>query len=257
MTLIQSIFLGLLQGLTEFLPISSSGHLALFQNFWQLKNNLSFDIIVHLGSLLAVLLFFKNKIILILKNSYQDFLAKKYINQLSILFFASIPAAIFGLLFKNLINQFFNSLVAISLGFFITSLFLFLASKIQSKKLDQKLNLKNSLLIGLFQAIAIFPGISRSGSTISAAFLQKINKKDAFDFSFILSIPAIFGATILDLGNLSQIPHSQISIYFLGFISAFFSGIFALRLFKKIILKNKLIYFSAYTFLLSLVTILV
>lgn len=237
----QAILLGIIQGLTEFLPISSSGHLVLFQQLISTNLGAAFDIMVHLGTLIATLLFFRNAI------------QKLKLSDLKNLALASIPAGILGLLLAKYLDTLFSNLLIVSIGFVITSIFLYL-SKIPNKS-SVKINPSKALLIGLAQALAIIPGISRSGSTISTALFQKINQQEAFTFSFLLSIPAIIGALLLSLNNLTW-SADETSLYLAGIISSSISGLFALKLLSNVMKKARLWNFAYYTASLALLTFL-
>lgn len=254
MTIFQAIILGLVQGLTEFLPVSSSGHLALIQKFFRLENTLSFDIIVHLATLLAVIYFFRKTLISLINQTFIA-IKKGKISQIptiiTVIIISTIPAVIFGFLIKDYLD-YFSSFLFIAIGFFITSFLIFISSNLKNQKsLNREISIKQGFIIGIFQALAIFPSISRSGATFTAGLLQKIEPQTAFNFSFLLSIPAILGAVVLDLPTLASIENQQIPAFLLGFLAAFITGFLALKLFKNLVVKNKLIYFGFYTLILG------
>lgn len=237
MDLFQSFLFSIIQGFTEFLPISSSGHLNLAQHFLNMKPSLSLDVFLNTATLLSVLFFFRKKISYFFKNL-------KYI------IIASIPIALIGFFFKDKIDIIFSSLNYLPYFFLLGSLFVF------STKFLKKNNKKKTLLmviaIGLFQSLALLPGVSRSGITIFTALLLGLSSLEAFNFSFSLFIPASIGALILNFKELKSI--SLLSFeYILAFMLTFVVGIVALTLLKKILIKGKLWLFSLYTFLLSLV----
>ncbi|MEA3355348.1 MAG: undecaprenyl-diphosphate phosphatase [Patescibacteria group bacterium] len=238
MTLIQGLILGLIQGLTEFLPVSSSGHLVIVQNLFQLnKPPVVFDIFLHLATSLAV--------IIIIFNS----LKKINLNQIKLILIASIPAGILGIFLNQRIESLFSSIKLVGYSLITTGLILFSTKLISRKK--SRLNPKKSFLVGLAQALAIIPGISRSGSTITAGLYQGLTPKNAFNFSFLISLPAIFGAQLLQLNKLNNLTPSELPVLAIGFLSAFISGLLSLKLLKKFVINSKLHYFGFYCLLLG------
>jgi len=263
MNIWKSVILGIVQGLTEFLPISSSGHLVIFQNLLQInESQLTFSIFLHFSSLLAIIIFFWPKLI---KIRQKEIIA---------IVVGTIPAVIFGVLIKDYIELLFSSTKLVAVALMITGLFNFITDKkIEAQKrvkkdkvncearegaLGQnqvKISLKNikpqqGLIIGFFQALAITPGISRSGSTLFGGILNKLDREEAFNFSFFLAIPAILGASVLEGLDLLE---NGINIenplgFLLGGLAAFISGLFSLYLFKYVIKKAKLEYFAYYCF---------
>jgi len=234
MNILQAGFLGILQGLTEFLPVSSSGHLVIAQslipNFTQ--PGVLFDVILHMGTLCAVFFYFRNKLLS---------LNKKYIQLLIV---GSIPVALMGLLFQDYFESLFSGTLVVGIALIITSIINYLTDK--AKKTRSKVNNWDSFIIGFAQAIAIVPGISRSGLTIFTATKLGIDRKKAAEFSFILSIPAIFGASILQFTKYSSEIGDNLSIYITGFIFAAVFGYLAIYFVIKILQSRKFIYFAAY-----------
>jgi len=259
MELLKAIIIGLIQGFTEFLPISSSGHLVLskyFLNFGEVSD-ISFEIFVHLGTLIAVLIYFRNDLLDLLKSviyfrnpNYKD--NRKIILWLLIV---TLITGIVGYICKGFIEILLNPLlVAIMIA--ITGGILFISDKIKEKELNSsELNIKKSLIIGLGQALAITPGISRSGTTITFALLTGLKRKHAATFSFLLSIPAVLGANILEYKTHIAIDTSQMLIYLAGFFAAFVSGYLVINLLIKLIVKAKLCYFSYYCWTISAICI--
>lgn len=239
-----AILYGVIQGLTEFLPVSSSGHLAILQNFLG-EVDVSFDIMLHLATLLAVLVYFYKDIIAIAKNIITLNIKSDYIKLLLFIIIASIPAAIVGYLLRNVIDSYFSSLIFVAEGFIISGIFLFIAS--MSKNKTTKLGFKNTFVIGISQALAIFPGISRSGTTTSTAFLFGIDKKKALRFSFLLSIPAILGATLVKVNELTFT-----SSLILPSLFAFVTGLISIYLFMQIIQIKNLKYFAYYCWVIAI-----
>jgi len=240
MTFFQAFILGLVQGLTEFLPVSSSGHLVIIQHLFKLTQPpILFDIFVHLATALAIILVFWSALIKLTKKN------------IIFILIASIPAAVFGLLLNSQIQSLFNSLKLISLALFVTSLLLFSIKFFLPQAKKDKPKLLDAFIIGCFQALAIIPGISRSGSTISSAIFMGLKPITAFNFSFILSLPAVFGAQLLHLSDLTSISINQIPFLLTGFITAFISGFFSLKLLKKLIIKGKVNTFAYYCLTLA------
>jgi undecaprenyl-diphosphatase len=243
--LIQNIIISIIQGLTEFLPVSSSGHLAIFQNI--IGNvNVSLDAFLHLATLLAVIVYFFKDILLILKDFFTLKTESENFKLAIYLIIATIPAGIVGYLFRETIESLFSNLFFISIGFIITGLFLFTASLKPST--NKQPTLKNTFIIGLSQALALIPGISRSGSTTSTGILLGLSKQNAIRFSFLLSIPAILGAVIL---NFSDISFSANLI--IPFVLTFLIGLFSIYLFMNIIKTRNLKYFAYYCWLLAII----
>jgi undecaprenyl-diphosphatase len=250
LTIFIAILLGIVQGLTEFLPVSSSGHLVLLgQVFYLHENNLLFCIILHLATLFAVLFVFKNSVIQAVKHPF----SKKS----KMLIFATCITLILAFLFEDFFqNSFSGGYLAAS--FFVTALFLLFAEWVSKQNKNPKqLNYKNTAVMGLFQGFAILPGISRSGATLSSAVVQGINKKDAAEFSFLMSIPIILASLIWELLKLDT---SSVNIELMptlfGFVFALLFGVFAIKIMLKVIEKAKYHYFSIYLFVLGLFLVL-
>jgi len=248
MNIFQSIILGIVQGLTEFLPISSSGHLVLFERFIGIPStNLTFEIILHLATLIAVIIYFRKDL---LHLTVKEFF---------LLGIGTVPAVFVGLFFKDYIEQAFNSLTHIAIEFAVTGLILLWAQTLLSPKKEAKttteITKKNALIIGIWQAFAILPAISRSGSTVAGSLLLGVERERAFRFSFLLSIPAILGASILTLKDFftgEEIFDQQLLIpYLIGAIFSFVFGLLSLAWFHQIIKKAQLWYFGVYCLLLS------
>lgn len=236
MTFIQSIFLSLVQGVTEFLPISSSGHLNLTQYLFRLTPSLTFDIFLNTATLLSVLFFFRKK------TNY-------FIQNLKYIIVALIPAGLVGIFFKDNIEVLFSNQNLLPYFFLITSVLVFSTKFLGSK--DQELNYQKALIIGLFQSLAILPGVSRSGATIFAGLLLGLSPINAFNFSFCLFIPASLGALVLGLKDMSSSGIFDIQ-YLIPFVLTFVIGLVALKILQNIIINNKFWIFSIYTFILSI-----
>ena len=251
MTFIEAVILGVTQGLTEFLPISSSGHLVIMQHLLkiQIKGN-EFEILVHLGTLGSIIVVFFSE----LKALIFNIKSKQNRLYLSYLLITSIPAALAGILFKDHFELFFDNHYFVGKALMFTGLILILSYFFRAK--NKKINILSSIAIGFFQALAIIPGISRSGMTISFALLIGINAKDAAKFSFLMAIPVIGGAgflTLLDSYDNFSIPASQ---GFAALTSSFFVGIFALKWLLNWLGKGKFHYFGFYCCLVSILTLI-
>ena len=239
MEIIKGFLMGALQGLTEFLPVSSSGHLVLLKSLIHLKEQgIAWEVILHLSTLLAVLVYYRHKIIEYLKW-----------RNLLLLIIGTIPAGIVGVLFKSRIESMFTALLPVSIAFLITAGYLYLTKK--QKGINENITPLLAFVIGIGQSIAIIPGISRSGFTITTALLLGIKSDKAVEFSFMLSIPAILGAFVLESRGLI-IPKSIIPSLSVGAISAFLFGLFAIASVIKSLAKRSFYKFSYYLMLIFL-----
>ena len=252
MTLSEAIILGSIQGITEFLPISSSGHLVIAQSLLGLKlpGNI-IEVVTHLGTLFSVIVVFKKDIMQLLCDLNNP-LTKKYI---LFLFIGTIPALIIGLSTKSIILLFFESIKMVSFSLIFTGLILYLSQKRNRKK--SLISYKNSLLIGISQALAIMPGISRSGITISTAILLGMNAKEAARFSFLLAIPAISGAGIItSIDMIDQPVQISYQIMFAALVSSFVVGYISLKWFLGILENGKLHFFGFYCIAIGLIILI-
>ena len=276
MKIFDAIIQGIIQGVTEFLPVSSSGHLAISQYFLGInnENNLLFNICLHLGTLFSVLFVYRKIILKLIigffeffknseKNKYQKLIINLII-ALFPLFFIFVPIPKIKNL-KSLAASLADSGSLLPIGIFLifTSILIligFLCSKYSDKRKKNifEINAKNSFLIGFGQMLAaVFPGLSRSGSTLSIGLMQSIDKKSAIDFSFILGIPAIIAASVLEFKEALE---TGIKIEFIptiiGMLIAAITGFLSIKLFKWLVSSNKLWVFSIYTFILGLIIII-
>ena len=249
MTVIQAIILGIVQGLTEFLPISSSGHLVLFQKLLKVEGEvISFNIAVHLATLIAVFIVFRKDIFSILKNPFGK--------MTWLLAVGTIPAVVFALLFKDLIDMLFNSGATLGFEFILTGLIMLYAERKKSgnKRLEGT-TYKDALIIGAAQAVAILPAVSRSGFTISGALFRGLDRSFAAKFSFLLSIPAILGAAVFDLKDILEVSGGGLGMSTLpmiaGTLAAAVSGYLAIKFMLRILQKGSLKIFSYYVFALA------
>ena len=246
MTYLDAFILGLLQGLTEFLPVSSSGHLVIMGSILGVqKPGGVFEIILHLGSLLAVFIFFRKKIFVLIQAVFNSSMKKERM-MIGFIGIATIPAVIAVLFFKDFFEQSFTNPLLASSMLFITG-FILLATRIRRGG-TKEITLKSSILIGIGQAFAILPGISRSGTTISIGMLLGLKPSETAEFSFLLVIPAILGAVVLKFGELSQIDSALIGQYSFGLLVTFVSSMFAVYAVLELIKKGKFEYFAYYCF---------
>lgn len=255
MNLIEAIILGLIQGISEFLPVSSSGHLLVFHHILGIttEDNLTFIIVLNMGSLMPLLFVFRKDIILLVKQPFQKTTA--------LLIIATVPLVIVTLLFENFIESMFHMVHFLPFGFVITGLVLVLSDKLKKNNRNMdNINLFDALLIGLAQAIAIFPGISRSGSTITATMARGVNRESAAKFSFLISIPAAIGALVFRISRIMMEPELIEGLNFLnlgvGFITAALTGYIAINFMLTIVKKAKLKYFAIY-YIFALVVLIV
>ena len=241
MSFLQAIILSFIQGIAEFLPISSSGHLNLAQYFFKIEPSLTLDIFLNTATFVSVLFFFRKQL-------------KYFLTNLKFIIVASIPAGLVGILFKDQVDSIFANIHLLPFFFILGSILVF-STKFFGPK-NNELNYKKAIIIGIFQAIAILPGVSRAGATIFASLLLGLAPIQAFNFSFCLFIPASFGALLLGAKDLSTSGIFNPE-YLLAFILTFFVGIFALSLLKKVLIGHKFWIFGIYTFTLALVLLLV
>ncbi len=246
----EAIILGIVQGLTEFLPISSTAHLILFPWFlnWRGEiNTLTFDVALHAGTLLALILFF-----------WRDWLELIFKKQrlFGLIILASIPAGAAGYLLNDIVENNLREPLVISIMLIAVGILMLVAERTDKYKGLEKTGLKDSLIIGLAQAIAIIPGVSRSGITISAGLFRGFEREAAARFSFLLSTPLIAGATALHLKEalISQTNH-DFRLFFAGIITSFITGFIAIKFLLKFLKKNPLNLFVYYRFVLSAVII--
>ena len=250
MNIINALVLGIIQGITEFLPISSSGHLALIQNYIG-EVNVGFDVVLHLATLLAIFVYFYKDLGLMIKDLFLWNKKSENFKMIWYIIFATIPIAVIGWFFRYFVYSLFENLYVVALGFFISGMFLFVASFSRAKN---KLKLGNSFVIGISQAIALIPGISRSGSTVSTGMLQGIEREKAIKFSFLLAIPAMIGANIL---NFTDIKVVETWPFLVGFITAFLFGLFAINVFMKWLKIKRFKWFAYYCWLMAMVALII
>ncbi len=248
MTILQAVVLGIVQGLTEFLPVSSSAHLIIIQNLFHLEGPLLlvFDVVVHVGTLSALLIYFAKDFFPLSKISARMFW---------LIVLATIPTGIIGLLIKHWTEHSFMALWLTAFTLFINSIILI--STWWAPRRDQHVMNRwwDALWIGIVQGISVLPGISRSGSTVAAALWLKVKGEDAVRFSFFIAIPAILAAAVLVLPQSIQFFSSDTwPVLAVGFVSALVSGYFSIFIVFRVISKGKFHYFAFYTLLLALVS---
>jgi undecaprenyl-diphosphatase len=252
-TIMQAILLGIIQGVTEWLPVSSSGHLVIFQQLFGLnEGNVVFDLFLHVGSLFVVLYVFRENIKQIILSFVND-KYKKYRKLAYLVVIGTIPTALIGYFFQDFFEAMFSTLLPVGIALLITGLLLFFCERFEKKK---ELSTVSALGVGVMQGIAIMPGISRSGSTIAAALFFGIKKEDAVSFSFLLFIPAILGASVLQFSKLGTASVEWMPVI-LGTVTAVVIGYFALNFLIKIVRQKKLKFFSYYCWIVGILAIVV
>lgn len=243
----KAIILGIVQGLTEFLPISSSGHLLIFESVLGFDGGLFFNVLMHVASLLAVFIVFWKDIVLILKNPFGE--------DMKHIVVATIPTVVVALIVNFLFDDFALKFF-VGFGFLISSIVILITLILQRKEKNGfvlKLTTKKAFVIGFVQGLAVFPGISRSGSTICAGLVQKVEREKSASFSFIISIPVILGGMafeIFDMIKNGGVKVSALPCVF-GFIFAFVVALFSIKFMMKIVKKGNWVGFSIYLFALS------
>ena len=260
--IVQSLILGIVQGITEWLPISSSGHLALTQLLLNIHVPIFFDLILHIGTLAGLIGFYRTDLSMIFRSifyprsmDYQD--VKVYRNLLMLIIIGTIPTAVIAFALKSLFEFSFYDFFLLSVGFFISGIFIYITKFF--KKGTKDINRLDAFLIGIAQGFSVFSSISRSGITISLGMMRQINHSQLVKFSFLLSIPAIIGGSVFDFllmddTQLSRIGEIHISSYVIGFVSSAIVGYLTIKLLIDIVNRGKLYYFAYYC--LALATIL-
>jgi undecaprenyl-diphosphatase len=267
MNIYQALLLGIVQGITEFLPISSSGHLVLVPFFFKWKIPLEqafiFDVLVQVATLVGVFAYFQSDVRQIAHAMVKGLLERKPWNDSHsrlgwMLVLATIPAGVSGILIKPLLTQSFESPLATAVFLLITALLLMTSDRLsQHRRILEEMNWKDALMIGCFQILALFPGLSRSAATISGGLIRNLERREAARFSFLMSIPIMMAAGLLemiDLVRLPQLPH-LLPIFIPGFLAAAAVGYLSIRWLLGYLTKNTLAIFAAYCVLLSLSTL--
>ncbi len=258
MSFFEALILGIIQGLTEFLPVSSSGHLEIMKLIFGddslPKESLTFTVILHFATALSTIVIFRKEVAEILKGLFQ--LKWNEESQFSVkIIISMIPAVVIGLFFEEQLESFFGgNILLVGFMLLITALLLLLADK--SKNTTKNVGFQSAFIIGASQAIAMLPGLSRSGATISTAVLLKIDRTRAAKFSFLMVVPLIFGKVAKDiLGGDINFESKQMGVLTVGFFAAFFAGLFACKLMIGLVKKSKLSYFALYCAVIGVIAI--
>lgn len=263
MNIFMAILLGIVQGVTEFLPISSSGHLVIFQEIFGLndleESHLLFDIMLHVGTVISICLVYRKDFYQLIKAFFEmlleipkgkvDIHASVHRKMILLIIVATIPAVLVGVMFKGFIEEMFKSIQLVGVMLLITGLFLWLTNKIVlGKKEEQTTKYKNAFVVGIFQSFAMMPGISRSGSTIVGGLLVGLKKEFAVKLSFFMLVPATLGAAVLHIPDVMRqgFKSSEINLYLVGTVVAAITGFFAIKILIKILNQGKLYLFSYY-----------
>lgn len=267
MNIFESIFLGIVQGITEFLPISSSGHLVILQNIMNIQSEgVFFEVALHFGTLISIFLVyhydFKQMFIESIKF-FKKFRGKKmsslteYESLVLFIIVGSIPTAFMGFAFEETFEKMFDSPYIVGIMLLITGSFLMISRKMtRLHKNFRQMAIVDALIIGTFQGFAISPGISRAGSTIFASLMRGLKREKAVKYSFLLSVPAVLGANLLKLKDINSIDIS-LSVLIAGVIASVVSGYFAIKLLTKILNRGKLYLFAYYCWILGSIIILI
>lgn len=286
MTFIQSVFLGIIQGITEFLPVSSSGHLSILRNLFGIRTDggLLFDVMVHLGTVIAICVVFRRDVLrmigetirivsdiwangsILIHNKkekdarrYKKILHNNYRRFVVMVLCATIPTAVIGYAARDLVSLASDSLLVPGIGLILTAVFLIIADVSENgKKIPKDISFTNSFLIGIAQGISTLPGLSRSGTTIAACLISGYDRRFAVKYSFIMAIPAILGAVCLEIGQAfsGSVSLSQFFIYLAGAVTAGVVGYFSCRKMLTIVRKKKFRGFAIYCLILGSISII-
>ena len=286
MTFIQSVFLGIIQGITEFLPVSSSGHLSILRNLFGIRTDggLLFDVMVHLGTVIAICVVFRRDVLRMIGETirmvsdiwangsvlihnkkekdarrYKKILHNNYRRFVVMVLCATIPTAVIGYAARDLVTLASDSLLAPGIGLILTAVFLIIADVSENgKKIPKDISFTNSFLIGIAQGISTLPGLSRSGTTIAACLISGYDKRFAVKYSFIMAIPAILGAACMEIGQAFSggVSLSQFFIYLAGALTAGVVGYFSCRKMLTIVRKKKFRGFAVYCLILGSISII-
>lgn len=258
MSILQALILGIIQGLTEFLPVSSSGHLeivkVLFGDNSLPQESLTFTVVLHFATALSTLVVFRKEVVMILKGLFQFKWNEQTIFSIKIIL-SMLPAVVIGLLFEEQLEALFSGRIML-VGFMLllTAVLLFLADK--AKKTATHVSYLNAIVIGSAQAIAMLPGISRSGATIATSVLLGVDRERAARFSFLMVVPLIFGKVAKDiLGGDINFESHQITALSVGFVAAFTAGLLACTWMISLVKRSKLSYFALYCLILGILAI--
>jgi len=251
MDIFQAISTGIIQGATEFLPVSSSGHLFLVRNLFELNYGTEYVVLLHAGTLIAVFAFLWKEILNILQGIFKGKLASWKL--VFALIAGTVPAAVLGITIEDFLEKSLTGNITIGISLLLTGALLFLSDSFKRERYTIKdIGVKLAIIIGLFQAAAIVPGISRSGMTLFGALLVGVKRDDAFRFSFLLSIPVILGGTLLDIKNITAVDNGL-----WGFVFAIAVGFVSLWILRILTRAKKLKYFAFYCWLAGVLSIFV
>lgn len=267
MDILQAIIIGIVQGLTEFLPVSSSAHLVFIQNILGVESSLAFDTFLHLGTLIAVVWFFRYDIYKMIQSWIlsvldivqgrfkEGFYEDPYKRLAWYVILATIPVGVVGVLFEDSVDALFAGALYVPAFFlFVTGTILYLSQRMPSGNVNyDNITKKEALFMGLGQACAILPGLSRSGTTIAAGLTIGLDKQFAAKFSFILSIPAIFGAFLLQADEIGAAMGANFLPIFLGFLASIVAGYMAIKWMLDLIQNRNLDIFSYYCWLVGII----
>jgi undecaprenyl-diphosphatase len=243
--MLKYILLGIIQGLTEFFPVSSSAHLVIAQKLMGLQGEeIAISVVLHLGTVLALLVFFFKDILKLLRD----------VRSMALIAVVTVITGAIGVLGKDFFESLFSTTKPVGIALLITGVILIFTRFVQPKR--DKLNLKDALILGLTQGIAIIPGISRSGMTISTLLFRKIDRETCFKFSFLASIPIILGAALFEAKKIGFALQGDAKDHMVGFAFSFLSGLAALALLKVALKKAKFYYFGFYCIIAGVITLL-
>ncbi|MBE6156213.1 MAG: undecaprenyl-diphosphate phosphatase [Firmicutes bacterium] len=260
MDYIKYIILGIVQGISEPLPVSSSGHIYLFKNLFntEMFNTFNFEIISNFGSFLAILFIFRKDIIELIKNFFTFIFSKEKRNSnkngfmyVIKMIISTIPVGITGILFNDYLESHYNSLKMLGFSFLFTALMLYIVRNIKGEKDSNGITIKDAIIIGLFQAITIIPGISRSGTVLVACLICKLKREDALKYTFMLYFPVSLGTMLLKAPELISTPTSLLLPYLCGMVAALIITYFSYKWLSNLVKKGKLWKFSIYCLCLA------
>lgn len=257
MDILEAILLGIVQGLTEFLPVSSSGHIELVKAFFgsEVKSDMTMTVVLHFATALSTCFVFRKDLAKIFKGLFQ-FKNNQELRFSIAIVLSMIPAAIIGVLYDDILETFFTGkTLYVGLFLLVTAVILFIADK--AKTTNKNVGFVDAIIIGISQAIAILPGISRSGATISTSVLLGVDREKAARFSFLMVIPLIFGKMAKDImSDEFNLSSGELLFLAIGFVVAFFTGLFACQLMIKIVKRSNLHYFAYYCFAIGIAAII-
>ena len=243
-TWLEAILLGIIQGITEWVPISSSGHLVIAQQLLGIDAGVFFDAILHFATAIVVIFMFRREVLQILRALLKLDFKSEYGKWALFIIIATIPVVLAGVFLEEVISLMFSSIKVVGSALLATGIFLFIAERVNK---NRKLNFKSTLAMGLAQAFAIIPGISRSGWTIGTGLLYGIDKEKAAKFSFLLAVPALIGAGIFQLAkNAVQVQIAEVGPMIIGTVVTMFVAYLTLRFLLKLIIQRKLWVFGIY-----------